>query len=53
LVPEFVDEKIKATMGKGLKDKDKKKIKDDLKYIQIGCSLAANSELAPELIKNG
>lgn len=31
----------------------KDEIKDDLKYISIGCSLASDSEMSGNLIKNG
>jgi len=36
-----------------LNKKSPEEIKDDLKYIEIGCSLATDSEMAPQLIENG
>jgi hypothetical protein len=39
---------MKLAAAKNLKDGKPDKIKDDLKYIEIGCLLASNSELAPE-----
>jgi len=47
-VCEFVEEKIKATLQKNLKNQNPDCIKDDLRYIDIGCGLASDSEKAGE-----
>jgi len=56
-VYEFLEQKVKDIMKKGNlknnKDKNDPQAKEDMKYLEMACNIANDTEMAPELIQTG